>query len=69
MDKLLLSIVASPIDKYKIVGDIKPDSVADVAIAVKTDNKRSFLKRKLTGTKASQGENKVPTTNSLKVED
>ena len=40
MDKpVAVDIVASQGDKYKIVGDIKPDSVADVAIAVKTDNK------------------------------
>ena len=45
MDKpVAVDIVASQGDKYKIVGDIKPDSVADVAIAVKTDNKELLKK-------------------------
>ena len=39
-----VDIVASQGDKYKIVGDIKPDSVADVAIAVKSDNKELLKK-------------------------
>ena len=34
-----VDIVASKGEKYKVVGDMKADSVADVAIAVKTDNK------------------------------
>ena len=34
-----VDIVASQGAKYKVVGDMKADSVADVAIAVKTDNK------------------------------
>ena len=34
-----VDIVSSQGSKYKVVGDMKADSVADVAIAVKIDNK------------------------------